>query len=73
METGWLPPERLPDRTKTSREEAPEEMIFLSRDAAQDALRSVAGKAGRKSDYPKKGRGTSDGFDRELRLKRQAR
>ena len=43
---------------RPGREEAPEEMIFLLRDAALAALRSGGGKAGRGSDHPKKGRGT---------------
>jgi hypothetical protein len=41
-------------------EEAPEEMIFLLRDAAPDVLRDKWSKAGRGSDHPKKGRGTSE-------------
>jgi len=41
-------------------------MIFLLRDAAREALRSGLGEAGRRSDYPKKGRRASPddvGFD----------
>ena len=41
-------------------EEAPEEMIFLLRDAASVVLRDKRSKAGRRSDHPKKGRGTSE-------------
>ena len=41
-------------------EEAPEEMIFLLRDAASVVLRDGRSKAGRGSDHPKKGRGTSE-------------
>jgi hypothetical protein len=45
-----------------SREEAPEESIFLKRDAASSGFRIVGSEAGRKRDRPKKGRGTSDGL-----------
>ena len=45
-----------------SREEAPEELVFLKRDAAFSGLRIVGSKAGRTRDRPKKGRGTSDGL-----------
>jgi hypothetical protein len=37
----------------------------LSRDAVFDGLRIIGSKAGRKSGYPKKGRGTSGCFDLE--------
>jgi len=49
-----------------SREEAPEEIIFLSRDAAPDLLVGKVSKAGRGRDYPKKGRRTSGGFGRDF-------
>jgi hypothetical protein len=52
----------LVDPLRTSREEAPEEMIFLLRDAAPVGLRIVRSKAGRSRGHPKKGRGTSDGL-----------
>jgi hypothetical protein len=52
----------LIDPLRTSREEAPEEMVFLLRDAASNDLRMVGSRAGRSKDHPKKGRGTSDGL-----------
>jgi hypothetical protein len=42
-----------------SREEAPEEMIFMERDAARRFLRKLESEAGRDRGHPKKGRGTS--------------
>ena len=42
-----------------SREEAPEESVFLERDAAPAVLVAVVSEAGRKSGRPKKGRRTS--------------
>ena len=53
-----------------SREEAPEEVIAsratrFSSDGFRKKIRSLASKAGRKSGYPKKGRGTSGGIGPE--------
>ena len=49
-----------------SREEAPEELIFpLARRGSEVFGRKD--KAGRQSGQPKKGRGTSDGFDLRVR------
>jgi hypothetical protein len=46
---------------KTSREEAPEEMIFCLRDAAPSPS-GCGAKRDARSEHPKKGRGTSDGL-----------
>jgi len=55
---------------RPGREEAPEEMIFLLRDAAEAVLRNSGGKAGRGSGHPKKGRGTSELFRLRARHER---
>jgi hypothetical protein len=46
-----------------SREEAPEEEIASRATRLPGFFGTLVSKAGRKSGYPKKGRGTSDGFD----------
>jgi hypothetical protein len=54
------------ERFGASREEAPEELIFpLARRGSEVFGRKD--KAGRQSGQPKKGRGTSDGFDLRVR------
>src|SRR5215213_6010352 len=78
MERQWLKYRSLPagsgefprGGSVVSWEEAPEEMIFLLRDAAEAVLRNGGGKAGRRSGHPKKGRGTSELFRLRARHER---
>ena len=57
----------LRERFEASRDEAPEEVVFRTRDAAEAGFRAGGSKAGRGRDHPKKGRGTSAGFDLRVR------
>jgi hypothetical protein len=60
--------EELSGSSRASREEAPEEVSSSSATRLPGFFGTLVSEAGRKSGYPKKGRGTSGGFERELRF-----